>query len=235
MLLSCNYKFNSHSEKHFCSKTEPKGGQIPPLPASSPRREAISPPMKPASSFLVSKWSLNTGLRRPRSYYCCVPKQHSCDSAHSKLPGLQACVIVCYWIPLVIPVLIMFSTRCCFGACSRPQLYKDVGINAITCPVICPLGLRWVPIALGVVRALLLAKDTVDVAVPSGNVECLLPILYLLWYTPHTCFLRFLVCVQWRQGSRVMSTMHQKLGSTGGFNRTPCKSKFCDYILVVSG
>lgn len=114
--------------------------------------------MKPASSLFLPKWSLNTGLRRPRSYYCCVPKQHSCDSTRSKLPGLRACVIVCCWIPLVIPVLIMFSTRCCFGACSRPQLYKDVRINAITCPVICPVGLLLGPYCIWGGKSVIVGK-----------------------------------------------------------------------------
>lgn len=158
--------------------------------------------MKPASSRFVSKWSLNTGLRRPRSYYWCVPKQHSCDSTHSKLPGLRACVIVRCWIPLVIPVLIMFPTRCSFGACSRPQLYKDVGINAITCPVICPAGLLLRPSCIRCGKSVIIGKRYSQC---SGSIrKCGMPAPYSMSVVTHTTHLLPLLSGTWgREGCQL--------------------------------
>lgn len=235
MLLSCNYKSNSHSEKHFCSKTQPKVRSHPYL-LHLPGEKLFLHLWNPASSFLVSKRSLNTGLRRPRSYYCCVPKQHSCDSAHSKLPGLRACVIVCYWIPLVIPVLIMFSTRCCFGACSRPQLYKDVGINAITCPVIWP---RWPasgPYCIRCGKSIIVGKRHSRCSCSIR--KCGMPAPCSISVVIHAAHLLPPVsgmCAMETGVTRDVNNASKSWQHTGGFNRIPCKSKFCDYILDVSG
>lgn len=58
----------------------------------------------------------------------------------------------------MIPVLIMFSTRCCSGARSRPQLYKDAGVNAITRPVIWPVGLLLGPYCISCGRSVIVGQ-----------------------------------------------------------------------------
>lgn len=188
MLRSCNYKSTTVALRR---KTQSKVRSYSCPNHLGPRREPISPPMKPTSSLLVSKCSLNAGLRRPRSYYCRVPKQHSCDSTHSKLPGLWACVIVCCWIPLVIPVLTMFPTRCSFGACSRPQLYKDARINSITCPVICLVGLLLGPYCIRCGRSVIVGQRHSRCSCSIR--KCGMPALYPISIVIHTAHLLPLV------------------------------------------